>query len=82
MSLHHPKSWFAFLAAAGAGFLLFLPVAVAGLAYERIPLFLAGLACAAVAWIVAAFMGIRLASGILEGRYRDLRPLPWREQVW
>lgn len=82
MSFSQPKSWFAFLAGAGIGFLLFLPIAVAGLAYELIPLFLAGLAGAALAWIAAAFMGIRLASGIAQGRYRDLRPLPWREQVW
>jgi hypothetical protein len=82
MSLSQPKSWFAFLAGAGLGFLFFLPLAVLGLAYEHIPLFLAGLAAAAMAWIAAAFMGIRLASGIANGRYRELRPLPWREQVW
>ena len=37
---------------------------------------------AAIFWIAAAFMGLRLASGIVNGRYRDLRPAPWREQVW
>ena len=82
MSLNQPKSWIAFLAGAGIGFLVFLPVAVLGLAYERIPFFLGGLAGAAVFWLAAAAMGIRLATGIMEGRYRDLRPLPWREQVW
>ena len=82
MSLSHPKSWFAFLAGAAAGFLVFLPMAAVGLAYERIPVFLAGLAAAAVAWIAAAFMGIRLATGIMDGRYRDLQPQPWRRQVW
>jgi hypothetical protein len=82
MSLSQPKSWFAFLAGAGIGFLLFLPMAVLGLAYERIPLFLAGLAGAGIAWLLAAAMGIRLATGIVEGRYRDLQPMPWRQQVW
>lgn len=82
MSLTQPKSWIAFLAAAGVGFLLFLPMAMLGLAYQRIPLFLAGLTGAALAWFAAAIMGLRLATGILEGRYRDLRPASWREQVW
>ena len=58
------------------------PLAVVGLALERIPFFLAGLAGAAAAWFVAAFMGMLLASRIRSGRYRDLQPLPWREQVW
>jgi hypothetical protein len=82
MSLSQPKSWFAFVALAGIGFLLFLPMAVLGLAYEKIPYFLAGLTGAGIAWFIAAFMGIRLANGIMEGRYRDLRPASWREQVW
>ena len=82
MSLEKPKSWIAFLAGAGLGFLVFLPVAVIGVSYQRIPLFLAGLAGAAIAWLVAAFMGIRLATGIADGRYRSLQPLPWRQQVW
>jgi len=82
MSLSQPKSWFAFLILAGTGFLLFLPIAVLGLTNERIPYFLAGLAGAGIAWIVAAFMGILLASRIIHGHYRDLQPMPWREQVW
>ena len=61
MSLNQPKSWIAFLAGAGIGFLVFLPVAVLGLAYERIPFFLAGLACAAVFWLAAAAMGMEVA---------------------
>ena len=82
MSVAQPKSWFGFLAGAGVGFLLFLPMAILGLAYERIPFFLTGLGGAGLAWLVAAFMGIRLATGILDGRYRDLQPMPWRQQVW
>ena len=82
MSLAKPKSWIAFLAGAGVGFLVFLPLAVVGLTYQHIPLFLAGLTGAAVAWLLAAFMGMRLATGIADGRYRSLEPLPWRQQVW
>ena len=82
MSVAQPKSWFGFLVAAGVGFLLFLPMAILGLAYERIPFFLTGLGGAGLAWLFAAFMGIRLATGILDGRYRDLQPMPWRQQVW
>jgi len=82
MSLSQPKSWFLFLALAGIGFLLFLPLAVLGLAYERIPYFLTGLTGAGIAWVIAAFIGIRLANGIMDGRYRNLQPMPWREQVW
>jgi hypothetical protein len=82
MSLSQPKSWIAFLAAAGVGFLLFLPMAVVGMAYTRIPFLLTGLAGAGVAWLAAAAVGIWLANGVVKGRYRDLRPMPWREQVW
>ena len=82
MSLAKPKSWFAFWAGAALGFLFFLPIAVVGLSYEKIPFFLAGLSGAAVAWLVAAFMGLRLATGMMEGRYRNLQPMPWRQQVW
>ena len=82
MSLAQPKSWFAFLVLAGIGSLLFLPMAILGIAYERSPFFLAGLAGAGVMWLLAAAMGIRLASGILDGRYKQLQPMPWRQQVW
>jgi len=82
MSVKQPKSWIGFLVAAGIGFLLFLPLAMVGLALERIPFFLTGLGGAAAAWFVAAFMGILLAYRIRAGHYRDLQPLPWREQVW
>jgi hypothetical protein len=82
MSLSQPKSWFAFLAAAGVGFLVFLPLAIVGVGYQRIPLFLTGLTGAGIVWLLAAAAGIFLASGILKGRYRDLHPAPWRDQVW
>src|SRR6187402_1990400 len=68
MSVKHPKSWFAFLIGAGVGSLLFLPLAAFALALEHIPFFLGGLAGAAAAWFVAAFMGILLARGIRSGR--------------
>ena len=81
MSLAQPKSWFAFLVAAISATVI-LPMAILGIAYERIPFFLAGLAGAGVMWLLAAAMGIRLASGILDGRYKQLQPMPWRQQVW
>jgi hypothetical protein len=82
MSLSQPKSWFAFLVAAGVGFLLFLPMAILGVSYQRIPFFLTGLTGAGIVWLLAAALGIYLAAGILKGRYRDLHPAPWRDQVW
>ena len=82
MSVSQPKSWFAFLTVAAIGFLVFLPMAIVGLNYMRIPYFLAGLTGAGVAWLLAAATGIFLASRIVAGRYKDLQPMPWREQVW
>ena len=82
MSLSQPKSWFAFLAVAAIGFLVFLPMAVVGIAKTHIPYFLTGLTGAGVAWLLAAGMGIYLASGVRMGRYREIHPQPWRDQVW
>lgn len=82
MSLSQPKSWFLFLAAAGIGLLLFMPMAIVGMAYTKIVFFLTGMAGAGVAWLLAAGLGIFLATGITKGRYRDLHPQPWRDQVW
>lgn len=77
-----PKSWFAFIAGVALGLLVFLPLTVIGLAYERIPLFLTGLAGVGVTFIVASFVGMFLATGVAKGRYRNLRPVALREQIW
>ena len=77
-----PLSWFAFLAGVALGFVLFVPMTFVGVAYEKIPLFLTGLTGIAISFIAAAFMGLKLASGIAQGRYRELHPAPWREQLW
>lgn len=77
-----PLSWFAFLAGVGAGFLFFMPMTLVGLACEKIPLFLSGMGGIAVSFLAAAFMALKLATGLYEGRYRDVHPAPWRQQVW
>lgn len=77
-----PLSWFGFLLGVALGILLFLPLVFVGVAYEKIPLFLAGLTGLGVSFFVAAFMALRLATGIAHGRYRDIHPMPWRQQVW
>src|SRR5438128_1342246 len=59
-----PKSWFAFLAVAALGFLVFAPLAVLGLSTHGIGLFLTGLTGAGVAWIVAAFLALWLATRV------------------
>lgn len=82
MTSDKPKSWFGFIAGIALGVLVFLPLTAMGIAFERIPLFLTGLAGIGVTFIVAAFMGMHLATGIAQGRYNGLRPLSWRDQVW
>ena len=77
-----PLSWFAFLAGITVGFLLFVPMTFMAVAYERIPLFLTGLTGLAISCFAAAFMGLKLATGIARGRYRDLHAVPWKQQVW
>lgn len=77
-----PLSWFAFLAGVALGLAFFLPMTVLGIAYEKIPLFLAGMGGIAVSFIGAAFMALKLAAGLAEGKYENLRPAPWRDQVW
>ena len=77
-----PLSWFAVLAGVALGFLFFVPMTFLAVAYEKVPLFLTGLTGIAISFIAAAFMGLKLASGIAQGRYREIHPMPWREQVW
>ena len=82
MTSNKPRSWYLFLTGVALGFLVFLPLSVAGLAFERIPLFLAGMAGVGVTFIVAAFTGMHLATGLASGKYAHLRPVSWRDQVW
>jgi hypothetical protein len=77
-----PLSWFAFLLGVALGFLVFAPLTLLGVAYEKIPLFLTGMTGIGLSFFAAAFMGLKLATGIADGRYRDVHPAPWREQVW
>lgn len=77
-----PKSLILFLAGLLAGLLVFLPLVFVGLSLEKIGMFLTGTAGIAVSWLTAAFMGFLFAAGLYAGRYKEIRPLPWREQVW
>jgi hypothetical protein len=77
-----PRSWFLFLATVAAGFLVFVPLAMVGLGTKGIPMFLTGLAGAGLSWIAAAFIAMWLATRVAEGRYREMKRAPWREQVW
>ena len=77
-----PLSWFAFLAGVMLGIAVFAPLSAIGLAYAKIPVFLGGLTGIAISFIAAAFMALKLAMGIADGRYRDIHPAPWRQQVW
>jgi len=82
LTSNKPKSWFLFLAGVALGLFVFLPLAIIGLTTERIPLFLTGMTGAGIFFIVAAFVGMWLATNIAQGRYRDLRTLDIRDQVW
>jgi hypothetical protein len=77
-----PLSWFGFLLGVALGMALFAPLACVGLAYTKIPVFLTGMTGVAVSFIAAALMALKLATGIADGRYRDIHPAPWRQQVW
>lgn len=86
MDLHFlqdkPKSLIVFAAGLALGLFVFVPLAIAGLWAERVMLFLTGSAGIALTWLPAAFMGFLFAAGLYAGRYKDIRPAPWREQVW
>jgi hypothetical protein len=77
-----PKSFYVFIGAIALGLFVFVPVAFAGLSLRGIPWFLTGMAGAGLSWLVAAFVGMYLASRAAQGRYEALRPAAWREQLW
>ncbi|HYC36530.1 MAG TPA: hypothetical protein VEC19_08930 [Usitatibacter sp.] len=80
--IRKPKSFIVFVTASLLALLLFAPVAIVGLSLERAPVFLAGTAGVAVTALTGAFMALLFAAGLYAGRYRELHPAPWREQVW
>ena len=80
--LSKPKSFVVFIAASLLAGLLFAPLALFGLSFEKVPVFLAGTAGVAVTALTGAFMALLFAAGLYAGRYRDIHPAPWREQVW
>lgn len=86
MEIHYPhdkpKSLLVFLAGLVLGLVVFVPLAIAGLALEKVGLFLTGSAGVAVTWLPAAFMGFLFTASLYAGRYKEMRELPWREQVW
>ncbi len=77
-----PKSLLVFIAGTLAGLVVFVPLAILGLANEKVMLFLTGSAGIALTWLPAAFMGLLFAAGLYAGNYREMRSLPWREQLW
>jgi hypothetical protein len=78
----NPKSFYVFIGAIALGLFVFVPLAFAGLSLRGIPWFLTGMAGAGLSWLVAAFVGMYLASRGAQGHYETLRPASWREQVW
>ena len=79
---NRPKSWVVFLDALLLGLVLFAPLALVGFHYEMVPLFLFASFCLGIAWCLAAFMALRFAAALYAGHYRNLQPLPWKDQVW
>ena len=82
MTSDKPKSWFLFLAGVALGLFVFLPLAIFGLTFSRTPIFLTGMTGAGIFFIAAAFVGMYLATNIAQGRYKDLRAINLRDQVW
>ena len=77
-----PKSLLLFLGGLLVGLFVFLPMIIAGLAFERVMLMLVGAGLLAAAWLPAAFMALLFTARLAAGDYRQIQPLPWREQVW
>ena len=77
-----PKSFLVFMAGLLIGAFVFVPMIIAGLAIEKVPLLLSGAAGLAIAWLPAAYMGFLFAARLGAGHYSALQPRPWKEQVW
>ena len=86
MDIHYPhdkpKSLLVFLAGLTIGLVIFVPLAITGLALEKVGLFLTGSAGIAATWLPAAFMGFLFTAGLYAGRYKQMEDRPWRDQVW
>jgi hypothetical protein len=77
-----PKSFLLFVAGLAIGTLVFVPMIVAALALEKVPLLLYGAAGLAIAWLPAAYMGFLFTARLAAGHYRNLEARAWKEQVW
>ena len=77
-----PKSWVVFICACLMGLLVFGPIAAAGSIWGLSALYAIGYAGFIVTWCVGAASFIVFALGLVSGKYRELSPRSWRDQVW
>jgi hypothetical protein len=77
-----PKSWVLFICAGLIGLLAFGPVIGLGIYLETNWLRRMGVAGFFVCWCVMAVSGVISVVGGLSGRYRNLEPKDWKDQVW
>lgn len=77
-----PKFWVVAIIAGLVGVLVAGPIALVGVIYDLPFLNWLGTVVFFSAWTIAAFMWGIFVVGLIQGKYRGIRDLPWSEQLW
>lgn len=77
-----PKSFVVFICAGLLGLLIFGPIAFLGGLREISAIYYLGAGGFVVCWTVMAINMLVFFVGLIGGKYRDLQPRAWKEQVW
>ena len=77
-----PKSWVIFVLAVLIGLLVFGPIGFLGAYFEVTELYLLAAFGFMSCWLVAAVTLIVFFAKLISGKYRNLPPRPWSDQVW
>ena len=81
LPLDKPRSWTLFILAGLSGVAAGLLAFVAA-TFEVRALAVAGVVIFVTCWSVGVVSWLIFVSGLVRGRYRNLKPAPWKEQIW
>jgi len=82
ISRDKPKSWVLFVLGCLCGLLVAGPIAISGVALKIQLVKTIGFSLFFSCWAFGAVMFIIYTFSFVKGRYKDIEPRDWKEQIW